>query len=199
MEIFQRGAEAIIYLNKPVIIKKRIKKSYRIEELDNKIRRRRTKIEAKLLRDARSLGILTPLVIDAREFSLEMEFIEGRKLKDIFEKLSDKKKRWVCEKIGEYASRLHEFNIIHGDLTTSNLILKGDNLYLIDFGLGFYSNRVEDKAVDIYLLYQALKSTHFNILDKIWEVILNTYKIKYTDAKNVIKKVEEIKERGRYK
>ena len=59
-------------------------------------------------------------------------------------------------KIGRIIGNLHLNEIIHGDLTTSNiLIVKEDNdlkIYFIDFGLSIVSNHLEDKAVDLYVL-----------------------------------------------
>ena len=82
--------------------------------------------------------------------------------------------------------------------STENMILKDSNLYLIDFGLGFHSQKIEDKAIDLYLLHEALESTHFNVLKKIWKVILETYKKSYKEAEKVIKTLSDIEKRGRY-
>jgi len=200
MEIIQRGAEAVISLDKGKnkVIKERIKKSYRAEKLDERIRKHRTKIETRLLRGARSLGILTPVVFDSYGNKIEMEYIDGKKVKDILNIVDRKSREFICSKISEYVATLHEFGIIHGDLTTSNFIIFDSKIYLIDFGLGFYSNKIEDKATDLYLLYNALKSTHFKVLEDSWKLILNVYKKKYKEGEKIIKKLEEIKERGRY-
>jgi Kae1-associated kinase Bud32 len=202
MEVKNQGAEAIIRLCSGGIVKERIKKAYRISELDDSIRKKRTKSEAKLLLDARSIGVMTPKIINIGKFDIEMEHIEGKKLKDIFDHISENERKIVCEKIGQCVAKLHFYDIIHGDLTTSNFIMSGCDLYIIDFGLGFYSKRAEDKASDLHLLYQALKSTHFNNLKDTWEIILNTYRTNYGDANNghnIINKLNEIRERGRYK
>ncbi|MCD6092405.1 MAG: Kae1-associated serine/threonine protein kinase [Candidatus Aenigmarchaeota archaeon] len=203
MKIIQRGAEAIIYLYKNKIIKDRIKKNYRIERLDELIRKRRTKTEAKLLRDARSLGIPTPQIYETGKFRIEMEFINGYKVKDILNSADMKVRKHICGQIGRYVATLHSFDIVHGDLTTSNFILKKcaakSELYLIDFGLGFYSKRIEDKATDAHLLYLALRSTHFSIFEHVWKLILNAYKRNYEDAEKIIKEAKKIEKRGRYR
>ncbi|MEM5813234.1 MAG: KEOPS complex kinase/ATPase Bud32 [Candidatus Aenigmatarchaeota archaeon] len=199
-KILQRGAEAIIYLeNENIVVKDRIKKSYRIKEIDEKLRRIRTKREAKLLKVARDLGVRTPKVISAEEYKIKMEFIYGKKLKDVLQNLSKEKIEEIFKIIANYIALLHSKDIIHGDLTTSNFILKDDEIYLIDFGLGFYSSRIEDKATDLYLLYQSIKSAHFNILNEAWNIILKKYIESYEKAELVIKRLGEIEKRGRYR
>lgn len=200
MKTLFSGAEAVLKLKDGnFLVKERIAKPYRISQLDEALRKKRTRSEAKLLNDARSAGIKTPVVFNIGKFDIEMEYIEGIKLKEILGNMERDKMEKISFKIGEYAGKLHSFDIIHGDLTTSNFILKGDEMYLIDFGLGFYSKKAEDKAVDLHLLYQALKSTHFNILKDVWEIILKAYAMNYEDANNIIKALEKIRERGRYK
>lgn len=198
MEILQIGAEAVIYKDGKRVIKRRVEKRYRIKELDEKIRRRRTKREAKLMEDARRVGVLTPKIIDVKNFEIVMEYIHGKKVKDILNKVDNKKRKFICETIGKYVGKLHSFDIIHGDLTTSNFLIRGNEIYLIDFGLGFYSSRIEDKATDLRLLYEVLKSTHFKILKDIWKIILNSYKRTFADAEKIIERLEKIKSRVRY-
>lgn len=201
IKVLQRGAEAIIYLEDDfILVKERIKKNYRIDAIDEKLRRTRTKKEAKLLSVSRELGIKVPKIISIEEeYKIKMEFIKGEKLKDIICKLSKNEIEDIFKKIAFYVATLHSKDIIHGDLTTSNFILKDNEIYLIDFGLGFYSSRIEDKATDLYLLYQSIKSAHFNILNDVWEIILENYKKSYDNAELVIKRLEEIKRRGRYR
>lgn len=200
MRIIQKGAEAIICVDEKsdAVIKERIKKRYRIPELDERIRRQRTKREAKLMQDARRVGVLTPTIIEVKNSKIIMEHIDGRKVKDILNKVNKQKRKIICETIGRYIGLLHSYDIIHGDLTTSNFLIQGNDIYLIDFGLGFYSSRVEDKATDLRLLYEVLKSTHFKILKDIWKIILKAYKKTYPQASEIIKRVEKIKERVRY-
>ncbi|MEM5815853.1 MAG: KEOPS complex kinase/ATPase Bud32 [Candidatus Aenigmatarchaeota archaeon] len=204
MEIIKRGAEAIIYLDifegKKVLVKERIKKSYRIEELDIELRKERTRREARLLREARKIGVFTPQVynVDEEKGKIIMEYIDGQRLKDIVNYLDEEKIREIFKKVGENIGKLHSSDIIHGDLTTSNMILKDENVYFIDFGLGYFSKRIEDKGVDLNLLREAIKSTHFRFLNLIWENILIGYKRFFKDWEKVIKKVDEIEKRGRY-
>ena len=135
-----------------------------------------------------------------------MEFIQGSKIRDILDSSNCEE---IGRKIAESVAKLHNYNIIHGDLTTSNMILshtdKTDEqsesirVFFIDFGLGFRSQKTEDKAIDLYLLHEALESTHFDILKKIWKIILETYKQSYDKAEQVIKTLSDIEKRGRYR
>ncbi len=194
--VIAQGAEAVLSREDNELKKDRIKKGYRIEELDKKLRKSRTRSEAKLLREARRIGVEVPNIRDESDFCIKMDFIDGKKVKDA---LCKENYRDIGRKIASTVALLHENGIIHGDLTTSNMILKDNELYLIDFGLGFYSSRIEDRAVDMYLLHQALESTHFDILKEVWEIILKVYEEKCNEARKVIKTLGEIEKRGRYR
>ena len=193
MKILKQGAESIIRLNNNKIIKDRIKKSYRIEEIDSKIRKFRTKREAKLLATA-NINVPKVLNIDDENMKIEMQYLKGDLLKDVFDKLKTKERLALCKQLGEEISNLHSQDIIHGDLTTSNLILKDKKLYFIDFGLGFFSKKIEDKAVDLHLLKQALESKHHKTFTSSYKQILKSYQ-----NKEVIKRLEKVESRGRYK
>ncbi|MAG50631.1 Kae1-associated kinase Bud32, partial [archaeon] len=104
----------------------------------------------------------------------------------------------ICEKIGKNISILHDNDIVHGDLTTSNMILKKDKVYFIDFGLGFISDKTEDKAVDLHLLKKALMTKHYRIFEKSFENVLKGYK-ENKDFKEVLNRLEKVESRGRYK
>ena len=193
MKLIKQGAESIIILDKGKIIKHRIKKSYRIKEIDEKIRKSRTRSEAKLLGKS-PVRVPKILNVDEKDMKIEMQYLNGELLKDIFDKLKEKERLNLCKALGEEISKLHSAEIIHGDLTTSNLILKDDKLYFIDFGLGFFSNKTEDKAVDLRLLKQALESKHYKSFPKSYNKILKHYK-----HKDVLKRLEKVEGRGRYK
>lgn len=188
------GAEAVLTKKDGFVIKERIKKGYRLSALDEKLRKSRTRKEASLLREARRAGVDTPEIVEEGGFSIKMKHIEGERVKDALSEINCPD---ICKKIGEAAGKLHSSNIIHGDLTTSNMIVKGDKLYLIDFGLGFSSSKAEDKAMDLHLLREALESTHFSIAEKAWQEILKNYA--YGEADKVIKTLSKIEKRGRYR
>lgn len=192
-----RGAEAIIYLDRNKVIKKRIKKNYRLDEIDNKLRNNRTRREAKLFEKAGN-NVPKILNVDEKNYEIEMEYVEGKLLRDILNNLDEEKRKEIMIKIGKIIADLHSKDIIHGDLTTSNMILKKDEVYFIDFGLGFISRRDEDKAVDLRLLKQALESTHFEIKDECFNYVLVGYK-KYDGFDNIINRLQKVEKRGRYK
>ena len=190
------GAEAIIFQDNEKIIKKRIAKGYRLPILDGKIRKQRTKRESSLLEKSGKITNI-PKVLKTDKFNIEMEFINGEKLSRTLDSYDKKKQLEVMKKLGKQIAKLHENNIIHGDLTTSNLILKKDKLYIIDFGLGFISQRIEDKAVDLHLIKQALEAKHFQNWRELYNAFLEAYQFK--DSKKVLEQLVKVELRGRYK
>lgn len=191
MKEIARGAEAVIYLEKNRIIKHRVLKGYRIKEIDEALRKTRTRRETKILE---KLNIPHPKLIkaDDKEMKVEMEYIDGDKLRDVF---SVK----LCQKIGEYVGLMHNEGIIHGDLTTSNMILKCNEIYLIDFGLSFFSAKIEDKAVDLHLLKEALESKHYKEFDEAFKEIIKGYNKTCKNADEIINRLEQVEVRGRNK
>ena len=202
-QLIARGAEAKIYLDKGrgKIVKDRIKKSYRIPEIDNKLRTSRTKSEAKLLEKAsKIINCPKPLAIPQFGRMIHMQFIKGKKLSEYLNTITAKQAEKICESIGKQVAILHKENIIHGDLTTSNMILKEDNIFFIDFGLGFISARIEDKAVDLHLLRQALEAKHFKDWQKLFNSVIKAYKEENREmGEKVLKQFEKVEARGRYK
>jgi len=197
MEIIAIGAEAKLYKIGNKLIKRRVSKGYRIKEIDERIRKFRTRREAKLLEKLD----FTPKVFssDDKKMEIEMEFIEGSLIRDILDNLNDKERTKICLEIGENIGKMHNLDVIHGDLTTSNLILRESRIYFIDFGLGFVSQRVEDKATDLKLLRQALESKHFENFKESYKYILEGYR-KSEDSKVVLDwLVNKVEKRGRYK
>ncbi len=192
--IIQQGAEAIIIHEGNSVIKDRISKKYRHPQLDKKIIKSRTKSEAKILEKASKL-IPSPVPSKVEFNEIEMPFIDGKKLSEHLEKLDWKK---ICKTIGNQIAKLHDADLIHGDLTTSNMILGNDGkLYFIDFGLGFHSKRNEDKAVDLHLIKQALEAKHFSIHKEAEKIILDNYDSK--DKDKIIEQLKKVEARGRYK
>lgn len=214
MKEISRGAEAVIFLDKNRIIKQRLKKHYRIDVLDNKLRKTRTKKELNLLKKASDI-IKVPKVISFSDTEIIMENLNGYKLSDIFDKLNEKEIEKICFKIGEYLGKLHNNHIIHNDLTTANIILQTfeekfdqkqesltkneDEVYFIDFGLGFISNKIEDKAYDLHLLKQALKSRHYNKFEKAFLFVIKGYNSSYKEYKLIEERLNKIELRGRHK
>ena len=191
-----QGAEAVLYKDGEKLIKQRISKGYRIREIDEKIRKLRTRSEAKILK---KLDFVPAVVsVDDVRMEIVMKFIDGMLVRDIFDTLSELERKKICLEVGEKIGIMHDLNIIHGDLTTSNLIFN-HSVYFIDFGLGFISQRVEDKATDLRLLKQALESKHYRHFEKSYASILEGY-AKSVYAKEVLDWLEQkVEKRGRYK
>lgn len=201
--ILEKGAEANIYpgewMNQDVLIKERISKNYRIKEIDHRLRKKRTKGEAKLLHLAKTCGVTTPLLydVDKIKHSITMEKIQGKTVKDFFDESGILHIKLICEKIGENIAHLHNCGIIHGDLTSGNLLLRDDEVVFIDFGLGKISELVEDKGTDLLVFKKALTGIHYNIAEECFQSILNGYKIA-DDYEDILKKIEDIEGRRRY-
>jgi bifunctional N6-L-threonylcarbamoyladenine synthase / protein kinase Bud32 len=201
--ILEKGAEANIYpgqwLDNDVIIKNRVSKSYRIPEIDLRLRKKRTKQEAKLLGESKRCGVKTPLVfdVDKKNFSIVMEKIDGQVVKEVLDHSDSGTLEKICVEIGENLAKLHNCGIIHGDLTSSNMILSGESVYFLDFGLGTISDLVEDKGVDLLVFKKAISGVHNDISDECMKYILKGYE-KAHDYNAVTKKIAEIENRGRY-
>lgn len=193
METMSKGAEATLYRDDRAVVKQRHQKKYRHSELDERLRRERTDREARLLQAAREAGVNVPDVEETGEFELRMEMVTGTVLKDV---AGERSEMWPA--IGESVARLHRRNVIHGDLTTSNMIVQDEELYLIDFGLGFFSERVEDRATDLHLLQEVLESTHPDLAEDAMDAVLAAYREESDDAAAVVDRFDEIEERGRY-
>ncbi len=195
MKLLSRGAEAEIYRDVDKAIKIRSKKNYRLEELDNEIRKSRTRKEAKIIAklpdEIRHPHLLS---VDEKKATIEMEFIDGEIVRDVLDK-----NLGLCIAIGRSTGMMHNSGIIHGDLTTSNMIFKDGKIYLIDFGLSFFSDKIEDKAVDLHLLKQALESKHYKIYEKAFGFVLDGYKEESKDYSAVISRFQQVELRGRNK
>jgi len=244
-QIIAQAAEAVIIKKGNSIIKRRIRKGYRISEIDEKLRKLRTRSESKLLeKSSKIISVPKVIKVDETTKEIEMQFIEGKKLSEHLDNLKDKFD--VMEKIGNEVAKLHDSDIIHGDLTTSNMILvenniqptsikpsskqlkeliksKGDSsemseheedmketkleksepareeseVYILDFGLGFISKRMEDKAVDLHLIKQALEAKHFKHSKKLFKSFLKGYNSK--DKEKILSQLKTVESRGRYK
>lgn len=190
-ELF-RGAEAVVYEDRGAIVKDRPKKGYRSAELDGLLRKKRTRAEAHILREARRNGIDVPQVLGEEAFSLRLEKIAGKRAKDA---ISEN----VAIKAGEALGKLHSANIVHGDFTPANIIVSREKLHVIDFGLAFFSQRAEDKAGDLHLFKESVKASFPARAESLWTALLEGYKTRYSGAEEAIKILRTIEKRGRYK
>lgn len=202
-ELMAKGAEAEIFvstfLERDAVIKKRSPKRYRASELDDNLRSTRTKNEARVMREARKAGVRTPIVydIDTKESTMTMEEVKGLKVK---EKLDEDPGSAIeiCRMIGSSVAMLHNAGICHGDLTTSNMILTEDGkICLIDFSMGRTKAELEDMGVDIRLLERAFTSAHPDLNEAFSELMKEYLSLK-KDPDQLLRKLEEIKNRGRY-
>jgi TP53 regulating kinase-like protein len=205
--LFKKGAEASLYLadwhQRRVIIKMRIPKKYRSPVLDEQIRSYRTVHEPQLIHEAKAAGVPTPLIymVNVTESSITMEYIEGQQVKQLLNKVSKAKRHDICVKIGESIAKLHSHGLIHGDLTTSNMILSAKGkLFFVDFGLGEKNGELEAQGVDLHLLKRALQSTHYLFWEECFQSVLCGYTsvLGVELAEKVYEKIREIEKRGRY-
>ena len=195
METVRKGAEANICLTDGRIIKERVSKAYRIPQLDAKLRRQRTRREAKNLERALELGLKVPKIIrhDEKACIIELEYLDGELVKDLFDR--GERIRELSRQIGISLRRLHDGGLVHNDLTTSNLIAASDGVYIIDFGLGYHTERLEDQAMDLVVFKKSIQATHTFHAKEIWDALIGGY----GPDKEMAKRVETIEGRVRYK
>ncbi|RUM34390.1 MAG: Kae1-associated kinase Bud32 [Archaeoglobus sp.] len=182
------GGEAIVKIYENVVEKARKRKRYRINKLDEILRKRRIKNEVRLMSAARRCGVPTPIVLDVEEDVIVMERIDGIPVREI---MSED----ICREIGRSLAKMHSVNIVHGDVTPMNMILKDEMIYFIDFGLAFVDTDIEPKGVDVHVFFEALKA-YFGNWVRLKQAFIEGY-IEVGD-REVIKRAEEIAERGRY-
>ncbi|MCF8014031.1 Kae1-associated serine/threonine protein kinase, partial [Candidatus Woesearchaeota archaeon] len=182
-KIIGKGAEATITLENSKVIKERQEKKYRHPQLDKELRKTRTKKEAKIMQ--KIPGIAPNIIETDNESKIIMEHINGPLLKDILDANIK-----LAKEIGNICGQIHDKNIIHGDLTTSNIILQQtknheqnseheiqnfEKIRFIDFGLSQISTKEEDKAVDLHLFKEAVESKHYKYEKEIWKKFLEGY------------------------
>lgn len=230
LKILKQGAEAKLYiceyLGRPTLIKERFKKNYRHPDLDTSITKERIKNEARSIVRCKSAGVRTPALylvdFDRRRIYME-HFQHSITVKDFIinlTKSNSNNKEFTnsldiyAVKIGKTVRKLQDNNIIHGDLTTSNMLLvekdptssvndlkwlNHDNvdLVMIDFGLSYIDSSAEDKGVDLYVLERALISTHNDYPD-LFSKIFDAYKSSSkSNIKEIVNKYEDVRARGR--
>lgn len=190
----EKGAEATVEIKENEVIKERKSKNYRHTDLDQRIREKRTQKEANIIKKAAKYEI-SPSVLEEKDFKLKIEKVEGKTLK---------KQESISEKslidLGKKIALMHENDIIHGDLNTKNIIEKEEgHVKIIDYGLSEHSDRLEDKAVDLHLLKQVLKTSHTKNYPDNWKKFKQGYKNNYKNHGEIFDQLEEVESRGRYK
>ncbi|TRY97781.1 hypothetical protein DNTS_008278 [Danionella cerebrum] len=208
--MIKQGAEARVYrgafLGRSVIIKERFPKLYRHPEVDEKLTRRRTTQEVRSIQRCRRAGIRTPVVyfVDYTTHCIFLEEIQdSMTVRDhIRSEPGVECLEALAEHIGGILALMHDEDVIHGDLTTSNMLLtsteeaKSIGLVLIDFGLSFISALPEDKAVDLYVLEKAFLSSHPKT-EAVFQTLLKSYRTASRKSSSVIQKLDEVRLRGR--
>lgn len=207
MVLLTKGAEASLYLeywnDRKVIMKRRHPKKYRIPELDLLIRSQRTLHEPNIIHNAKEAGVPTPTIfmVDVADANIIMEFVEGKQIKEVLDAVSKDERLNVCKLIGELIGRLHGNGIIHGDLTTSNMILTPyGKVVFVDFGLSERSIELEPMGVDLHLMKRTLQSTHYKYAKECFKAVMDGYEeaLGKEETKKVTVKIREIEKRGRY-
>ena len=205
--LIKKGAEANLYLeewhNRKVIMKRRLPKKYRIQKLDEEIRSQRTAHEPQVIHKAKEAGVPTPTIfmVDLAEANIIMEFVEGKQVKQVLDDLPLEERLRLSRHIGQLIGRLHNNGIIHGDLTTSNMILTPyGKVVFVDFGLSERSTELETKGVDLHLMKRAFQSTHYKHAKECFDAVMEGYAevVGKEETKNVLEKIREIERRGRY-
>lgn len=244
--LLTQGAEALLYRThfllptNPCALKYRPSKPYRHPILDKRLTRHRILSEARTLVKCRREGVSVPAVLglDAEPSEgsagggwMMMEWIEGSTVREVLVEGGKRNKveavnGWaegvkdLMGKIGKALGRMHEVGVCHGDLTTSNMMLRpppvpetngtaingehaesptrglAGEIVLIDFGLSGQSLQDEDKAVDLYVLERAFGSTHPEA-EEGFQDVLKAYGESYKGAKVVLKRLEDVRMRGR--
>jgi TP53 regulating kinase-like protein len=231
--LITQGAEALLYRSTyllpsiPCALKYRPSKPYRHPILDVRLTKHRILSEARVLVKCRREGVPVPAVYALDEVAgwLMIEWVEGevvkirlnewlkrRKEENVADGVDDGELLDLMTRVGSAVGRMHAIGVVHGDLTTSNLMLRpksieglnGDgvtkmldgDIVLIDFGLASQSQADEDRAVDLYVLERAFGSTHPRA-ESLFRGVLKAYEKSFKGAGVVLKKLEEVRMRGR--
>jgi TP53 regulating kinase-like protein len=208
VKLLYRGAEADVFMGQwcglPAVYKMRKPLLYRLPQLDKSIRSQRTVREAQIIHQSKLAGVRAPNLyyLSPQEALLVMEFVEGKRLKTLLldPDIARGRLEAVGEEFGRGIAKLHSAGIMHGDLTTSNVIVDGDAICLIDFGLAIRSTRLEDQAVDLRLIKETLTGAHNSISKRFMQSLLSGYSavLGRERADAAAKKLAEIERRGRY-
>jgi bifunctional N6-L-threonylcarbamoyladenine synthase / protein kinase Bud32 len=190
---YKQGAEAIVRFNSSIAEKRRVTKPYRVTPLDQRLIAERTRAEGRLIAAARKAGVPTPMISDITSDTILMEKVEGTPLNQTLIEQN-------LLEAGRMVGRLHQAGIMHGDLTTSNIIVRHEDqkCVLIDFGLAQITSEIEQRGVDVRVLFQTLESTSPGSADSLKAAFVAGYTETFGGAVEVIQREREIELRGRY-
>jgi Kae1-associated kinase Bud32 len=215
-EILRRGAEAVLvrgsWLGRDAVYKVREIKAYRHPDLDARIRSERTASEARIIGSLVQAGLPVPCLydVDLHAATIVMEYIPGRRLKDVVPTLETNVLHAILHRLGETIAAMHGIGLIHGDLTTSNVIIENEagpgsiEFRVIDFGLSRHSESIEDRSVDLHLFKRVVTSTHASAFDDLFPPFMDGYRAWMEDARKsdqfrqIETRMRGIEIRGRY-
>jgi N6-L-threonylcarbamoyladenine synthase/protein kinase Bud32 len=187
-----QGAEATVTIEADHVLKERTPRKYRHPDLDEQLRQARTRQEARLLGEARRAGVPTPVLrdLDPARATLVVQRVGERDLRDA---LSVER----VERVATHLARLHDAGFVHGDPTTRNVrVGDGDPaLFLIDFGLGYYTDHPEDHAMDLHVFAGSLAGTADDA-ERLTRAALDAYRA--AGDETVLTRLADIEGRGRY-
>jgi len=196
-----QGAEAeVSFEGDPpeTVRKRRLPKAYRHPDLDTRLRRERTRAEARLLRDARRAGVPTPLVrdVDLAETTLTLAFVGDDDLRNLLgDGESSARATRAVRDVGRHLATLHEAGLVHGDPTTRNVRVGAERTHLVDFGLGYHAEDVEAHAMDLHVFCGSLDGTADDA-DRLRTAVCEAYAERGDEQ--VVDHLAEVEGRGRY-
>lgn len=203
-----QGAESRIKFGtadgKAAVLKERFVKKYRHPLLDQRLTKERLRAEVRSIKKIKDkcadLGKLMPDILFFDDRNIIMTEVVNAKTSCAF--ITEALKTgddltWLFEGIGDVVGKIHRLGIIHGDLTTSNILINDKKqLIPIDFGLASSSTSQEDRAVDLYVLERALQSTHVD--EKLFQISIDQYVKSFGNGGDVvIKRLDAVRLRGR--
>ncbi len=195
-----KGAESIIkedrFLNMPSIIKKRVPKNYRNKILDESILRERTGRELRILSRGIESGLSFPMVFDfIHPNEIKMEKIDGNLLGDIM--MRGGKQEYYMQELGVTIARMHTAGISHGDVNINNIIISGDDIYLIDPSMGSLSPGIEEFATDLKMIQDFLHGNG-SAGEKLFSTFIGSYSANFREWEKVKAVLEDMERRKRY-
>jgi len=189
-----QGLDAVYKVRRPLL--------YRLPVLDEAIRRQRTIHEADMIHFAKRAGVTSPFLydVDIASSTLVMEYVEGTRVKDLVGFLPPDELDRVFSDFGRNTAKLHGAGIMHGDLTTANVVRRGKELVFIDFGLSVKTSRIEDHAVDLRLIKETIAGAHPAVAAEALEAFNKGYALVTGPERSraVLKQLQNIERRGRY-
>ncbi len=203
-ELISRNAEADLYLCRflgvDAVLKIRVEKPYRDPRLDRRLRRLRTYREVSILTHLHSRGVLVPrpLYASLKDYAIILEYIEGNPLSRVLPRGDEVVSINSLEALGSMLASIHNEGIVHGDPNLTNMILAGDKLYIIDFGLSYWSESPKDHALDVDVVRRSLETTVPHESRRLLDVFLESYKSVYREFDELYRFYQKLVRMGRY-